>query len=113
MDNLAMRIGLAAGVEPEKVAQVVQLALESLHRITVVDKKGPTAAVMEACFSFGGASAFHLIGLFASEHDYHGRSDDAGVWTEVAMRFIPDAYREGCERIAPWFAEKKAARSTA
>jgi hypothetical protein len=26
------------------------------------------------------------------------------------MRFIPAAYREGCERIAPWFAEKTAAR---
>jgi len=88
----------------------VQLALQELHRITIVDEKGPTAAAMEACFSFGSKAAFHLMGLFASEHDYHGRKDDAGVWSEIAMRFIPTAFQEGCGRIAPWFAEKTVAR---
>jgi hypothetical protein len=34
---------------------------------------------MATCFSFGADAAFHLIGLFASEHHYHGRHDDAGV----------------------------------
>jgi hypothetical protein len=43
-------------------------------------------------------------------HDYHGRDDEAGIWVEVAKRFIPDAYREGCQRIAPWFAGKTADR---
>jgi hypothetical protein len=65
---------------------------------------------MEACFSFGDDAAFHFIGLYASEHDYHGRSDEAGTWTEVAKRFIPTAYAEGCVRVAPWFAEKTAGR---
>src|SRR5580765_2793649 len=109
-NDLATRIAQATGVRPEKVCEVVQLALEELHRITIVDEKGPTAAVMEACFSFGGAAAFHLIGLYASEHQYHGRDDDAGIWAEVGRRFIPTEYVEGCVRIAPWFAEKTADR---
>jgi hypothetical protein len=109
-NDLLTRIAQATGVEPKKVDEVVQLALQEFHRITIVDEKGPTAAVMEACFSFGGEAAFHLIGLYVSEHDYHGRHDDAGIWNEVAMRFIPDEYRDGCKRIAPWFAEKTAAR---
>jgi hypothetical protein len=109
-NDLATRIARATGVHPEKICEVVQLALEELHRITIVDEKGPTAAVMEACFSFGGEAAFHLIGLYASEHAYHGQDDDAGMWSEVAMRFIPTAYAEGCDRIAPWFAEKTAGR---
>jgi hypothetical protein len=109
-NDLLTRIAQATGVQPKKVDEVVQLALQELHRITIVDEKGPTAAVMEACFSFGGEAAFHLIGLYVSEHDYHGRHDDAGIWNEVAMRFIPDEYRDGCKRIAPWFAEKTAAR---
>jgi hypothetical protein len=105
-NGLATRIGQATGIPPEKVCEVVQLALEELHHIMIVDEKGPTAAVMEACFSFGGDAAFHLIGLFVSEHDYHGRDDDAGIWSEVAKRFIPSAYAEGCARIAPWCREK-------
>jgi hypothetical protein len=109
-NGLATRIAQATGIPPEKVCEVVQLALEELHHIMIVDEKGPTAAVMEACFSFGGDAAFHLIGLFVSEHDYHGRDDDAGIWSEVAKRFIPSAYAEGCARIAPWFREKTADR---
>jgi hypothetical protein len=105
-NDLATRIAQATGIQPEKVCKVVQLALQDLHRITIVDEKGLTAAIMEACFSFGGEAAFHLIGLFATDHAYHGRNDDAGIWNEVAMRFIPSAYREGCARIAPWFAKK-------
>jgi hypothetical protein len=108
--DLATRIAQATGIQPEKVCEVVQLALEELHRIMIVDEKGPTAAVMEARFSFGGEAAFHLIGLFASEHAYHGRDDDVGMWSEVAMRFIPSAYAEGWARIAPWFGEKTADR---
>lgn len=104
--DLATQIAQVTGIQPEKVCEVGQLALQDLHRITIVDEKGLTAAVMEACFSFGGEAAFHLIGLFVADHDYHGRNDDAGMWNEVAMRFIPTAYREGCARIAPWFAEK-------
>lgn len=92
------------------MCEVVQRALEELHCISIVDEKGPTAAAMEACFSFGDKAAFHLIGLFASEHAYHGRRDNAGMWNEVAMRFIPSAYAEGCARISPWFAEKTAGR---
>jgi hypothetical protein len=109
-NDLATRIAQATGIQPEKLREVVQLALEELHRITIVDEKGPTAAVIETCFSFGDEAAFHLIGLFASEHAYHGRDDDAGMWSEVARRFIPTAYAEGCDRIAPWFAEKAAGR---
>lgn len=105
-DDLATRIAEATGVQPQKVGDVVRLALQELHRLTIVDEKGPTAAVMETCFSFGGAAAFHLIGLFASEHAYHGRNDSAGMWSEVAMRFIPKAFAEGCARIAPWFGER-------
>jgi hypothetical protein len=109
-NDLVARIAQVTNIHPEKVCEVVQLALEELHRIMIVDEKGPTAAVMEACFSFGGEAAFHLIGLFASEHAYHGRDDDAGMWSEVAIRFIPGAYAEGCDRIAPWFNEKTAGR---
>jgi hypothetical protein len=65
---------------------------------------------MEARFSFGDKAAFHLIGLYVSEYDYHGRDDEAGIWVEVAKRFISDAYREGCQRIAPWFTAKTADR---
>jgi hypothetical protein len=108
--GLVTRIAQSTGVQPEKVAEVVQLALEGLHRIAIVDEEGPTAAVMEACFSFGDKAAFHLIGLYVSEHDYHGRGDDAGIWNEVAMRFIPSAYAEGCDRMAPWFRERTPAR---
>jgi hypothetical protein len=109
-DDLTTGIAEATGVQPQKVGDVVRLALEELHRLTIVDEKGPTAAVMEACFSFGGEAAFHLIGLFASEHAYHGQNDSAGMWSEVAMRFIPRAYAEGCDRIAPWFSQRTAAR---
>ena len=109
-DDLSNRISRATGVQPEKVGEVVQLALEELHRIAIVDEKGPTAAAMKACFSFGAEAAFHLMGLFASEHEYHGRKDDADAWFEIAMRFNPAAFREGCDRTAPWFAEKTAAR---
>jgi hypothetical protein len=109
-NGLATRIAQATSVQPEKVCEVVRLALEELHRISIIDEKGPTAAVMESCFSFGGEAAFHLIGLFVSEHDYHGRNDDAGIWSEVAKRFIPSEYAEGCARIAPWFREKTADR---
>jgi hypothetical protein len=28
------------------------------------------------------------------------------MWNEVAMRFIPDAHREGCQRIASWLSKK-------
>jgi hypothetical protein len=79
---------------------------KEMHRIMIVYERGPTAAAMETCFSFGADAAFHLIGLCASEHHYHGRADDARTWNEVAMRFIPDAHREGCQRIAPWFSER-------
>ena len=95
---------------PGKGGRSGSVRLEELHRISIVDEKGPTAAVMEACFSFGAEAAFHLIGIYASEHNYHGRDDDAGVWAEVAKRFIPTAYREGCDRVAPWFSEKTADR---
>jgi hypothetical protein len=105
-DDLATSIAEATGVQPQKVREAVRLALQELHRLTIVDEKGPTAAVMETCFSFGGDAAFHLIGLFASEHAYQGRMDSAGMWSEMAMRFIPSAYAEGCNRIAPWFAER-------
>jgi len=108
--GLATQISRSTGVPPEKVAGVVQLALQELHRISIIDEKGPTAAVMEACFSFGAEAAFHLVGLFVSEHDYHGREDDAGIWSEVAKRFIPAEFEAGCDRIARWFAEKTADR---
>jgi hypothetical protein len=48
--DLATRIAQATGIQPEKLREAVQLALEELHRVTIVDEKGPTAAVMEACF---------------------------------------------------------------
>jgi hypothetical protein len=108
--DLAAQIAQATGVDQEKVPEVVQLALEELHRITIVNEKGPTAAIMEACFCFGGKAAFHLVGLFASDHEYHGRDDDAFMWREVAMRLIPSAYAEGHDRIASWFSEKTPAR---
>jgi hypothetical protein len=108
--DLVSRIAKATGMDAEKVTEVVRLAFEELHRISIIDEKGPTATVMETCFSFGVEAAFHLIGIYASEHDYHGRDDDAGLWAEVAMRIIPTAYREGCDRIAPWFSEKTADR---
>src|ERR1700730_18061217 len=93
----ADRIARATDVRPEKVGEIVQSALEELHRISLVHEKGPTAAVMAACVSFGDKAAFHLIGLYASERQYHGRGDDAGIWSEIAIRFIPIAYREGCD----------------
>ena len=105
-EDLAIRIGTRTGVEPGKVCQVVQLAFEELHRLTIVGDKGPTDAAMEARFSFGAEAAFHLIGMFAVENAYHGRIDEAGTWNEVAMRFIPDAHREGVERSTPWFKER-------
>src|ERR1022692_4509218 len=110
MDELATRIARATGVEPKKVEEVVQLALEELHRITVIDEKGLTAAMMAARFSFGAEAAFHLIGLFVEDHLLHGRKDDAGILNEVAVRLIPIAHQEGCDRIAPWFSERSAAR---
>jgi hypothetical protein len=102
-EDLAAKIGISTGMEPAKVAEVVQLALEELHRLTIVGDKGPTDAAMEACFSFGGEAAFHFIGILAVENAYGGRMDEASTWSEVAMRFIPGAYSEGVERIAPWF----------
>jgi hypothetical protein len=104
--DLASRIAKVTGVDAARVGQVIRLALEELHRISIVDELGPTAAVEETCFSFGPEVAFHLIGLYVSEHDYHGRDDDAGIWAEVAKRFFPTEYREGCARIARWFSEK-------
>ena len=62
--------------------------------------------MMEACFSFGGEAAFHLVGIFSALHEYHGRDDDVFLWREVAKRFIPSAYAEGRDRTAPWYAEK-------
>ena len=38
------------------------------------------------------AAAFHLIGFLAVDAAYHGDSDGARTWNEVAQRFIPDAY---------------------
>jgi hypothetical protein len=108
--DLASRIGWTAGVEPEKVCEVVTLALEEFHRLTIVDEKGMMAAAMEACFAFGADAAFHLMGFLSSDHNYQGRTDEARVWNEVAMRFIPEAHRKGCERIAPWFSERSPAR---
>lgn len=104
------RIVQKTGLGPEKIRDVIFLYLAEVHRITIVDEKGPTAAVMETCFSFGADAAFHLIGLYASEHQYHGRDDAAWAWSEVAMRFIPQAHQEGGERIASWFAEQTPAR---
>ena len=106
------RIVQATGLEPEKICEVVCLYLADMHRIMIVDEKGPTAAAMETCFSFGADAAFHLIGVYASNDHYHGRDDDAGAWNEVAMRFIPQAHREGCERISPWFSERTPARAS-
>jgi hypothetical protein len=60
----------------------------AIHRITIIDERGTTAAVMEACFSFGDKAAFHLIGLYVSEHDYHGRDDEAGVLAIEASYFV-------------------------
>jgi len=45
-NDLSTRIAQATGIDPEKVHEVVRLALEELHRITIVDEKGPTAAVI-------------------------------------------------------------------
>jgi hypothetical protein len=87
-NGLATRIAQATDIHLGKVCEVVKLALEELHRISIIDEKGPTAAVMEACFSFGDETAFHLIGLFVSEHDYHGRDDDAGIWSEVTTSAV-------------------------
>ena len=106
------RIVQATGLEPAKICEVVYLYLAAMHRIMIVDEKGPTAAAMETCFSFGADAAFHLIGLYASNDHYHDRDDDAGEWNEVAMRFIPQAHREGCERISPWFSERTPARAS-
>jgi hypothetical protein len=86
---LVTRIAQETGLEPEKIAEVIRLCLAGLHRITIVDEKGSTAAVMETCFSFGADAAFHLIGLYVSEHQGHGRSDDARVWNEVAVKTRP------------------------
>jgi hypothetical protein len=106
------RMVQATGLEPEKICEVVYLYLAEMHRIMIVDEKGPTAAAMQTCFSFGADAAFHLFGLYASQDQYHGRDDDAGVWNEVAMRFIPQAHRQGCERVASWFSERTPARAS-
>jgi UDP-N-acetylmuramoylalanine-D-glutamate ligase len=37
---VATRIAQATGLEPEKIADVIQLYLVELHRITIVDEKG-------------------------------------------------------------------------
>lgn len=103
-------IAAKVGIEPEKVSEIVQLALEEFHRQAAVGEKGPTDAAMEACFSFGAEAAFHLIGLFACLHSYRGDFDEAATWNEVGMRFIPDAYEEGVKRIAPWFLERSRKR---
>ena len=68
MNDLATRIAQDTGVNPEKVGDVIQHALEELHRMATVDQKDSTAAVMEACFSSGAKAAFHLIGLYATDH---------------------------------------------
>jgi hypothetical protein len=79
--DLTTRIGQTTGVESEKVCEVVTLALVEFHRLTIVDEKGATAAVIEACFLFGADAAFHLMGFLSSGHDYHGRIDEARMWT--------------------------------
>jgi hypothetical protein len=104
--DLATQIGQATGVDPGRVQEIVQLALEELHRITIVHENGPKEAMLEACFCFGGEAAFHLVGLFAATHHYHGQDDDAGMWCDVVKCLIPNEYAEGCERIKPWFREK-------
>ncbi|MEE1614044.1 hypothetical protein [Microvirga sp. CF3016] len=103
-------IAAKVGVEPEKVCEIVQLALEEFHRQTAIGDKGPSDAVMEACFSFGAEAAFHLIGLFACFSAYRGNFDEAAIWEEVGMRLIPNAYQEGVDRIAPWFSERSPER---
>jgi hypothetical protein len=45
-DSLSIRIAKQTGLEPVKVGEVVQLALEELHRISIVDERGLTAAMM-------------------------------------------------------------------
>jgi len=106
----ASQIGQATGVDPGRVREIIQLALEELHRITIVHEYGPTAAMMEAAFGFGGEAAFHLVGIFAAVDEYKGREDDVFMWSEVAKRFIPDEYAEGVERMTPWLREKTVER---
>src|SRR5262245_50689476 len=105
-ENLANKISVRTGIKPEKIAEIVQLALEELHRLSIVGSQGPADAAMEACFSFGGEAAFHFIGILAVDNAYAGRENEAAMWNGVAMRFVPAAYREGAERIAPWFHER-------
>jgi hypothetical protein len=45
------QIAHAIGLQPDKIGQVVQLAFEELHRITILDEEGLTATAMAAYFS--------------------------------------------------------------
>jgi hypothetical protein len=93
------------------LAEIYRRKVAALHEALEDEATREEAMeLMEACFSFGAEAAFHLMGLFASENDYHGRKDEAAMWSEVAIRFIPSAYREGCDRIVPWFSEKTVTR---
>jgi hypothetical protein len=44
--------------------------------------------------------------MIISDHENHDRLDDAGIWHEMLMRFIPTEYAEGRVRIAPWLASR-------
>jgi hypothetical protein len=85
-ENLAEKIAARTGVDPAKVVEVVQLALEELHRLTVVGDKGPTDAAMETCFS--GEAAFTLHRCLSDGEPHDGRVNEARTWSEVAIRFI-------------------------
>jgi hypothetical protein len=56
------RIVQATGLDPQKICDVVYLYLAEMHRITIVDERGATAAAMETCFSLGADAAFSLDG---------------------------------------------------
>ena len=53
VDTPLARIDRGTGISPDRVGEVVQVALEELHRIAAIEEEGPSASVMAACFAFG------------------------------------------------------------
>jgi len=98
------------GVDSHHVNEIIEQALEELHRLCIVGDKGPTDAVMEACLSFGGKASFHFIGILAVDRAFTGDVDGAREWDEMAKRFIPEAYCDGVSRVSAWLKERTSTR---
>lgn len=109
-EDILVEICAASGVEREVALRVTEAALQALHRHMVIDDQGSTGVAMDLLFTVSSRAAFCFLGVLATEHDYAGNEDCAGLVDETARRLLPGEQGDAAERMKAWLAQRAPAR---